>query len=721
MIIDVYRILFEENFTPSIFFFLIGIIVAETYLLVRLNRHNRLSNAVVVGITVVSVIFSMSLVARPNEVVEEYDEWYSPEYNGNGCMIEAFKNMDPSGEFFLNTVTFQHYFEGKEVLISDDISSKDEIALYLSVFSSADNISFSDEYSSIISCEQMSLVEEQTRYIKKDSRKYILDRTWKNAEKIIATDVEGSVYFVSEDLFTDILNNNYEKDLLSSKEMDLSGVEYMNSQRGEHSINQIILLLVFFIIGFIPCTILFKGRMRALSIFLSFPVGISIATIVGVIFIIFGIPYRRISLLIACVLVFALEMFFALKKREDFDLLVAAKSLCAAAVLDIIVVELKLFKFCTDSAHKMWCAYVLAEGKASKGDLLAMCLPWGMLEPIVHAIGWRFKSDIVYGIYLGTFICSIGIIVSAAYYLAKKENKTAVVILSIICAAIYASNNDAFIIGIWAHGNGPTGCMILSMLITVYVSLEKKLPTKWLATMLGFTVIVTRVEGGIYVSLLLLLLCGISNSKENGEKFIRFNIIVSIEIMLWQVLNIVITTGHIAEENEEYWTPEKAILLLIVSGMTIILTAFMNSEHKVVKIVRANYYKFAMGVGILAVVAMYIINTDVAYDTAKVFIRHFATSRMSNSGVLWSFTFAILPLLLTCKKKKARFLIAFVADYVMLQFLLYCVRDQADPIHILIGDSCRRTLQQILSTSMAIIPLIWNELYDGKRKFLEEK
>lgn len=691
--------LFENNLNFTIALLVVFLFIIETIYLYDRGIKNEITSRGAMIVTAISVLFA-SMVLISSDAAKDSDRI---KIHDTGCILDMFEGHD-----YLYPAMYLHYFEKKELYICDDVDTKLDVAAHMMQYDKTLPVVVGGgEYTSSAIASKMNEIDLNTLGLKKDGRRFILDKTWKKTGKIICVqNDDGQVFFVSEQLYLDAISDNCEKDYLSEKDMDKGPMEYMDQQRGEGIFSQLIVLLGFFLLGWLAVQLSAAGKNEWLSFFMSFPVGISIAGTVGTVFFILGIPFRKVTISLAFLSLIALEILLIFKKKIRFQKKgILMQGACAIA-LNLLVSYLMIYSRQGDSFYKTGYGIFLAEFLPSRTEILSY-MDFGLLEPIIHAIGWKFHADFVYGMYIMASICAVGMLISAMVYLFKINENKNLMILTLICIMILVTNFDYIGISVWVLTNGTAACLYLLILLSAVLAIRGQMNPGIVIATAALSCMIARVEGTCYICLILVVLCGI---KEYRDRYWGLSIIVGAEAIIWQVFQLVYS-----EMDSPFWSPDKAYML-IAGGVVIMVMPFvMKIRGKLFDWIRKNYYKlFVLSFALISLILV-LGGAEKGYSTARVFMRHLTVADSSNSVAIWGFCLLMLPLLLAHKKKISRMLVAYVLLYLLLTYCIFTFRTD-DTIHEMYYDSCRRVVTQLMPSAMFAVMYVYCSIFSDITK-----
>lgn len=680
------NVLFDDNLNYTVMLFLVVLLIIEFIVLYDKERRKKVSGKAAFLIVTISTLFASAIIVTSDAANDYYSAWAKPKETG--CLLDMYKGHD-----YYYYALYLHYFEGKQLYICDDVDTKLEIAAHIMQYEKTLPVEIGGEdYSSFAVTSQIGKIDNNTHALEKDGRRFILDKTWKNVDRIICVQNGEQVYFLSEQLYTDAANNDCEKDYLSRKELSLGSMQFLEEQRGEGVLNQTLLLVCFFVVGWFTLQLAFNGKHEWLSFFMSFPVGVSLAGALGVLFIVIGIPFRKKTILTMFFLVLLVEVFLFIKKKIKLTKQSVLRQSIVSIALNLLVSYLMIFSKQGDSFYKTGYGIFLAEFLPDKTEILSY-MDFGLLEPIIHAIGWKFHTDFLYGFYLLMGICTVGILIFSIGYLFEVYKIRNFQIVMLICIMILITNVDYLGISVWVLTNGSMACLYLLILVSAIFALKDQMNPAFVVAISAISCIVARVEGTCYLCLVLVILCGL---KKYREKFWLLNVMVGIEAILWQLF----VNKYL--ESSTFLTTEKSIIAILGGMVTIAVPFVMRTKGRLFDFIRTHYYKLCITAFVFLSFVFVMGGTEMGYSTAKIFVRHFGASDCSNSAAFWGFSVLMLPLLLKNRKKESRMLVSYVIIYLLMTYTIFSIRTN-DPIHEMYYDSCRRVISQVMPTVMFVV------------------
>lgn len=681
---SLFDLLFIKNYNFYIFMFFLGLLGLSVYI-VRLDIDNRIKKLAVLS---VSVLFGIAMLFRT--AAKGGEDGYSTSFrpHESGCLIDAYNEYAPNYDYYGNIIRFLHYFEGKNLEMDCTVEDREHIAGHILEHAPVVYISYIDN-NYVIDSKVMDDIAAHTNHIKKDKRLYLIDKTWKSADTIVCIKANNQVYFLSKNLLDDIANGDYVKDYLDEKDLEKNDISFMNKLRGERGINQVILLMIIFLLGLGVCLISFKGRNNWLIFFMAFPIGVAMVCSVFIVSIIAGLPFRKITISIIFILMLSIIAVIIRMRHIEIKKELLLKQLGVFSLLSVFFVYMKFFYMTADSFAKTINGVRLAEFNMSKKAIIGGFMEYGMLEPIINGIGWKFHVDFMYALYILMPVCSLGII---GYGMMRSRKSNPLLgVITFVCCIFLVTNYDFVVVGTWILSNGTMATMFLTLVLVIFLKINEDERANFIIAMISLCVGVTRLEGGCYLCLIGALICGVNKVI---DKHTNMNLFMGIPLLIWQI-----SLWFLNREDEIFWNRNQSIIVMAGSLLIMVWPYILRINIKLMRLLNRYYYEvFLIALGVSCCL-MYYFGPELSKNTAAIILRHFATSYESNSGGLWGFYFLMVPICFIDKTKEKAFSLSLVVDYILLSYLIFSVRE-GFPIHFGPGDSCRRVIQQIIPLAM---------------------
>lgn len=643
------------------------------------------------------------LLTTTDKDIEKYKKLFK--HYDTGCLIESDKGKEVEfTDDYLYPIILFHYFEDKDLTIINNFEASEETKSWVKELYPKIDAKTSDSYEVNFDKAAIEEVKDYTHRLKTDGCRYFIDESWKASKSIIAFEWDEDVYFVTEELFEGLNSGEYEKFFLSEEELETSNIKYLSQVRGEKDIYQVVIIAILFVIGLMINLLVYRGDNYSLSAFMAIPTSVAIYCMVGIIAIMLGIPINKAYVFILLGLFIAVIAICYVRAKTSLSIKKLSVSIVSGVAVIAYFVYQKIWFFATDSLEKTLNAALITEGALNKKQYLEF-ISFGMLEPIIHNLGWKFHVDFLYALCPLMMICSVGVIIFGIRKLYGKSTwRNAVIACSVF---FFLTNMDILINGFYILSNGMVGCLTLIMILGILLKIKEGLSTEIIVLPIIMTIITTRVEGTCYICLILALFCG---CKAYREKCKTINSLAALEIMFWQVGLMLFCT-----ENSIFWSMGKGLMLAAAGVAVLVLPYILNSPLKIFDYLKKYYYRISVISLFLVAVLLWLFGPEMSRIILPTFVQHFSRSYLSNSGALWSFIVLMLPLIVINKKKTTGLLVAIVADYLLLTYLIFCFR-KGVPIHNWTNDSCRRVIQQIIPTAMFMVSYILCEtvnLFEG--------
>lgn len=461
------------------------------------------------------------------------------------------------------------------------------------------------------------------------------------------------------------------------------------SGRIESESYQVLFLLFVFLFGWMICYVA-SDKNNLLNCFMAYPVGIAFASSLGLFFFLTGIPINKLTIIIAVMLLFLSLATLMKKKNITLNRNVMVKTFLFALLIACFAVWSKIYYISPDSIIKTFGGVQFAVEKLSRAQAIKE-VEYGLVEPLIHCLGWNFSIDFVYGMYIIMPISCAGILFSLLFQ-KKKEMGTKNdmgFFIGFIGIIVLMTNSDFLKVGIWILSNGMMACFYLILLVALKLSVSDRGNYLNVISFVSMAMIISRIEASVYICLLFILICGIEGYNKIR---VKYSVVVAAEIMVWQVYLLIY-----APRGMEYWTPLRSIITITGSLAVLIAPYVVMTINKNCLWLYNHFFVLSVLFFVLLASALFVIGPKTTFQTASVFLGHFATSIESNSVAIWGYITLMMPLLLVKKDKFIDFLAAFVLNYLILTFVIFTFR-KGNMIHEEISDSCRRMIVQIMPT-----------------------
>ena len=346
----------------------------------------------------------------------------------------------------------------------------------------------------------------------------------------------------------------------------------------------------------------------------------------------------------------------------------------------------------SDSYDKIGLAYRLAKYGTLR-DILAEAAPYGMLEPVVLSLGYMVKCDLLYAFYPLMAASGIGMMGAGLYYADHKRLNTAAMLTLLLGVLLLLTNGDYLLSSFYVMAHGPVA--VYTAMLIMFIVLKEQIDIPfwgYAAVVSGSMILLTRVEGTIYVVLILtaaLLFTRISSQIRN------VNIITACIAAVWHIAQFI----FIGNAGDIYfWTPTKGIICIVGVAAMSVVSLLMNVKGKFMDFVRKYYFALAVAVLCFGLVfAAVFLQRDMASRMISIYLAHFSNSadNETNAAAFWIFLIILIPVLAMAKERVSQFAFVSIFGYLVLIFAMVLFRD-GFLIHLGYGDSARRTIVQIM-------------------------
>lgn len=534
---------------------------------------------------------------------------------------------------------------------------------------------------------------------------YVIDEYWVNAENICLVKYDDQYICCSEEMLSGhesegggeawheavtAAESSVEKQLAVS--VPYSTLGEIAEASPYKNVKQILCMLALFVIG-MGITLPFWGeKYLEMAMFMSLPVGAAMWCVFGTILMLIGIPCNLYTMTGLSILSLAVVGFRFRAEYRRIDWIRAVYFMMAAFAVIVFFVCSKICHTTSDSYDKIGLAYRLAKYGTLR-DILAEAAPYGMLEPVVLSLGYMVKCDFLYAFYPLMAISGIGMMGAGLYYADHKRVNTAAMLTLLLGILLLLTNGDYLLSCFYVMAHGPVA--VYTTMLVMFIVLKEQIDIPfwgYAAVVSGSMILLTRVEGTIYVVLILtaaLLFTRISSQIRN------VNIITACIAAVWHIAQFI----FIGNGGDIYfWTPSKGIICIVGVAAMSAVSLLMNIKGKFMDFVRKYYFELAVLVLCLGLaVAAVFLQRDMASRMLSIYLAHFSNSadNETNASALWIFLIMLIPVLAAAKEKVNKFAFVSVLGYLILIFTMVLFRN-GFLIHLGYGDSARRTIVQIM-------------------------
>ena len=674
----VYRAVFGE-FDHIALFFVLGVFLLE---IITLKRWGNDKRCYYVCLEVAVAAAALVLFHGDTSFVDKL----AP--GADTTLIGRVVTDDTIDEDNIQAIFAEYYFDNKNVIVSEEIYRNEEYQYLYKMAIPASKVTVGQE---IIIEEDIAEKILSYPYKEYGSACYVLDECWENTDHIRQVTWEGKQIFCSEEMLAEGV-------VYSGEGTDLFGMEGNVSHK---EIKQIMIMLLLLLIGCSISLPLWSDRYLYLSFFLGLPVGAAVWCICGVVFMIFNIPYNLISAL-GCILLFVGIWLF--RRRTVLKTLNWSSFLNFIFPAMVVAVFFAYYKACyTSSDSLMKCAYGFR--LANYGgirEILADVAPYGILEPMIQSIGYLAGCDALYIFYPLMAICGIGIMCTGLYYISdKKESYISVAVLG-AGILLLITNFDYVLSAVVMLAQGPIAVYTLILIMFIVMKRQLDIPGfEGMVTIAATMILLTRVEGAVYVFFFLAVSLGIENAS---LKMYKVNILVAGVTIVWNVFQIIIVG---ASADPMFWTPERGIILMVGAVMILAVTWVMHRRWILVDFVKKYFFLLvfsaicAVTVGVTVLMARGIASINLPF-----FLSHFSNNEgmnaRINAGGFWTFVLLLSPIIMRTGNRLARYSITTIGGYLLLIYFVCLFREDV-PLHYGYFDSARRTIVQIMPSAVWLL------------------
>ena len=480
----------------------------------------------------------------------------------------------------------------------------------------------------------------------------------------------------------------------SNKEYNLAVICEESISR---NVLQTIACVVPMLIGFFIARCVIKKEHIILRAALSVPIGASVLVAITLFLIVFHIPYCWSTVLLLIALVLGAIIWCSYKNKlpiEKQEIVV----LGVFILLAVLATQLKFYRLAGDARWQMLYARDLVTHHYLMEEFFQVAT-YGFLGTSLHAFGILLGGDMLYSYFLLIGLSAIAIIVSTTYVLSKDQSEKIVVYAFMLIGIVFlVTNFDYLYYTEWILSNGAVGVCILSIVALSYLHIEKGTDVTLMIALLSFAVITTRIEGVCYVVLLLSV-----PFKRVGE-LKKTNIIVGCEIIIWQIVQFVLSTGV----GQDGWTKSTGVALSLV-GIILMIEPYLINFKIIEKIML--HYKIVYGVLFVFILFLGFVHDEtMTLDNFVVFLSHFTVSKNSNSFALWGFILVLLPIAIRGALQEKDSILLVPIFYILLVLGISLFRT-GNPLHTGTSDSFRRVLCQVMPLTVWLVTY-----YAGKSK-----
>ncbi len=694
----VYGSIFETVSFPAFMFF-VGMFVTEI-VLIRKYVNKKLHYYIILG-----VVFGLSSIILFHGHATLEDK-LTPGSNTTLLTRKA------AGYNLPEAVFIQYYMDDKEVIVSEEIASHEDDSPYIFTFSvNPHNVRVDEEKT--ISADVEAILFSYP-YFTKDEYSFVIDEYWETTDTLRLVVRDEKYIFCSQEII-DLVEgkSDYKNIVLKNGNCDTNAasliIRDIELARPYKKVKQIIVMVLLFAIGMLIALPIWGKKYPILAVCLSLPISAASLCMCGMIMMLFNIPYNIYSISACCILLVGIWTY---KNRNLYKCLewseISNYILMAIGII-IVLVYAEICFTTHDSIVKCALGYRLAK-YGSLRDILYYAAPYGMLEPMIMSLGYMVHCDLLYTFYPLIIISGLGLMCAGVYYFNK--NLSMLVLLGGMVLLI--SNYDFILSAFYVMAHGPIAVYMLISIMFIIMKREVNIQGfEYIVILSASMILLTRVEGAIYVLFIMIASMGMENEH---LKMRKVNMVLATITILWNGYQII----YIGQSNNTlFWTPSRGFLLIGASIITIVFTICFNQPWGIWKYIKRNYYSLLL-LAIIGGTAFVVIfmERSMASLNMPVYLAHFSNSleNDTNSAALWLFICLLFPVVLSMRSVIDKYAVTVAFGYLVLVFVICLFRyDGTEQVPLRLGyyDSSRRTIVQIMPTIVWLIAYCMGDAEKG--------
>lgn len=588
----------------------------------------------------------------------------------------------------------EYYFDGKNLIVPAAEIDNDEYQYIYRMAVPARRIVAGQECAVTETEAEVILSYPVREY---GSGYFVLDEFWERTDHIRMAKWGEKDIFCSEELLEAVLNHPDDA-ALSGEGVDLLAYAEKGSYR---EVKQTFIILLLVLIGSVIVLPLWGRDYPYLALLSSLPVGAAVWCIACVLFMVFNIPYNVITVLTCTVLGAGIRLFRKWNKFKELDRTACFNFALLAVVTTVFFACFKICNVYADSVTRCTYAYRMAIF-GSLRDVLENIAPFGMLEPMIMSMGYLFKCDAVYVFYPLMAISGIGIMCAGLYYVnGRKDNYMAAAILGAGMVLLF-SNFDYVLSTVLMAVHGPTAVYFLMFFVFIIMKKQMNIEKyEWIVVIAATVILLTRIEGAVYIMFFLALSLGIEDEILKLDKVIPA---VAGVLITWNVFQMIMI-GR--DGNPMFWTPERGALLIAGALFVVVAAWLFRRPWPWLNYVKKHYFLYlAGGICLVTLLAVIFVKRDVASINLPVYLSHFSNNEgmnnRINAGAIWTFILLLCPIVIKSGRKAAGYTVSMLVGYIVLIYFICLFRDGA-PLHYGYYDSGRKTLVQIMPAAIWLL------------------
>lgn len=681
-------VLGEFDFTAL--FYVLGVFLFESIILRRWGSDSR-CKYLCLGIAIISAVCILFQGGT------YYGERLEP--GAETSLIKRSLTDATIDDYNVQNIFVEYFFADKNLILSDEKIKDAEKYQYIYEMAVPSKNIVVDQMTAISEKEAEKILSYP--YKEYGSDYFAMDDGWENTDNIRMVAWGDKYIFCSEELFERVMDSSNEDALYTGSTSDM----YELAESIPHQeMKQIAVMLMLLLVGCAISLPLWGDKYPYLSYFLGLPVGAAVWCMCGMVFLILNIPYNLFSMLGCIVLLGSVWLFRKRAIIKSLDWQTFLNFIILAVAVTVFFAYYKVCNTSSDSLMKCAYGYRLARFGTLRG-ILEEAAPYGMLEPIIMSIGFLANCDMLYVFYPLMGICGIGIMVSGLHYINdKKDDYISSVILGMGILFLFTNFDFVFSVVVML-AQGPTA--VYTLILIMFIVVKKRIDIsgfECITVIAAAMIILTRVEGAVYVLFFLAVSLGIESEI---LKMRWLNIGVAGIILVWNVFQM-FEIGNNGEAM--FWTPERGIILIAGGGLLLLLTWLMSRPWTLVSFAKKHYFLLIICAVCMGTVVVAVLWTrEIASINLPFFLSHFSNNeRMNdriNSGGFWSFILLLCPIMMSTKSRLAQYSVTIIGGFLLLIYFVCLFRPDV-PLHYGYFDSARRTIVQIMPTAVWLLAYI---------------
>lgn len=595
----------------------------------------------------------------------------------------------------------QYYFDDKNLIVSSEEKANESDYSYIYKMDiPPEKVIIGNDI--VISDELKSRILSYPRW-RDELCRYVIDEYWESTNNIRLVKLDEKYIFCSEEVIENAQNYVMISDGNTQEESsDARAIlgEKIGNQPFK-SLKQVVALFALVIVGLLIVLPLWGKDYPILAFSLCFPIGVASWCICGLLFMVFSIPYNLYTMW-GCLAILTGGWIFKNWRvclKLNWQLLL--NFMLIAVGIIVLLVYSKICFMTSDSIGKCVMGYRLAQFGSIR-DILGDVAPYGILEAMVISIGYMVNCDLLYSFYPLMALSGISVMCVGTHYINIRKNSKDRYMSKVILGGgvIFLLTNYDFLLSIfYVMSHGSIAVYMLISIVFIIMKRQFSIPGfEYILMLAGTMILITRVEGAIYVLFVLVAALGIENQYLKMKKV---NIVMSLIIIMWNCFQIFVTGTN---GDPAFWTPEKGVLLIVGAIATLTGTLIIDKEWGIMQYLKSHYFSLLiLAIGIGVIVAAFF-NRDMASINLSMYASHFSNSAQNNTNAaaLWTFVLLLCPIVVIKGREVGKYAITYVGGYLIFVYFISLFRTGL-PIHLGYTDSSRRMLVHIMPTAIWLL------------------